>query len=666
MVKYKIKFLPVDRMCFSENGETLLETAMKSGIHINASCGGNGACGKCRIRVLEGDASSAIHPEISALDYDSGIRLACMTTPQMDMTIEVPLESQVDRLALRKRGSETSILSVSEMEELVTGWDVDPAVSKRYIELEPPTMEDNISDFGRLTRALKEKYGMDGVSIDFKALERLSGVLRDAGWKVTVVTVQIRGGHKLINVEPGNTEKENYSIVIDIGTTTVCTQLLDLANCSVFKLKAATGIGRDMCTLAESSDYNSQISYGEDVISRIVYSQKKGGLKKLQEVVIHTINGLIKELIEMSGVNAENISHLVFAGNTTMMHIVLGLDPKHIMLSPYTPVATIFPLVRAVTLGVNVMSHVHAFVFPCVASYVGGDIVAGVLGSGVFQKDRTTLFMDIGTNGELVLGNKDWLVCASCSAGPAFEGGGIKFGMRAGKGAIEQIRINPSTFEPMTLTIGRVKPAGICGSGLIDLVAELIEVGLIDQNGRFKRDVETKRIREGDSGYEYVVCYTSETCIDRDVVITEVDIDNLMRAKAAVYAGCKVLLDNVGLAFKDVDMVIISGGFGHYIDIEKAQIIGLLPGLPLNKFIFVGNGSLLGARLLSFCKRFLNETERIARTMMNVELSNNNKFMDEYIAAMFLPHTNLEEFPGVMEKLGKSENSEQQTAACTM
>ncbi len=651
MAKHKIKFLPIDRICFSENGETLLEAAMKSGIHINASCGGNASCGKCRIKVLEGNASSAVHPDISASEYDSGIRLACMTTPQTDMTIKVPLESQVDRLALKRRSKVTSVLSASDIGQLVTGWDVDPAVSKKYIKIERPSMDDNISDLGRLYRALKEKHGIEGMSLDFKVLEKLSRVLRDADWNVTLTIVQIREKYKLINVEPGNTEEKNYSIVIDIGTTTVCAQLLDLVNCSVFKLNDTTGLGRDLCTLAESADYNAQISYGEDVISRIMYSQKKGGLKKLQEVVIRTINGLIKELIETSGVNEEFISHLVFAGNTAMTHIVLGLDPKYIMLSPYTPTTTIFPPVRAEALGIKVKSHVHAYFFPCVASYVGGDIVAGVLGSGIFQRDGITLFMDIGTNGEIVLGNKEWLVCASCSAGPAFEGGGIKFGMRAGKGAIEQIRINPSTFEPMTLTIGRVKPMGICGSGLIGLVAELIETGLIDQNGKFKRDLQTKRVREGDSGHEYVVCYASETCIDRDIVITEADIGNLMRAKAAIYAGCKVLLDNVGLAFKDIDMVIISGGFGHYIDLEKAQIIGLLPGLPLNKFIFVGNGSLLGARLLSFCKGFLNETEKIAKTMMNVELSNNNKFMDEYIAAMFLPHTHQEEFPGVIEKI---------------
>ena len=237
--------------------------------------------------------------------------------------------------------------------------------------------------------------------------------------------VLTRKGYKLINVEPGNREDRNFSIVIDIGTTTVCGQLLDLANCSVFKLNKPVSDSRDLCTLAESSDYNAQISYGEDVISRIMYAQKKGGLKKLQEVVVNTINAIIKELLEASGVSVEHVSHLVLAGNTTMTHLVLGLDPKYIMLSPYTPTATLIPPVRAINLGINVNDHVHVYIFPCVASYpCGGDIVSGVLGSGIFQRDKTTLFMDIGTNGEIVLGNRDWLMCTSCSAGPAFEGGG--------------------------------------------------------------------------------------------------------------------------------------------------------------------------------------------------------------------------------------------------
>ncbi|MCX8022887.1 MAG: ASKHA domain-containing protein [Syntrophorhabdaceae bacterium] len=656
MNRFKVKFLPLDRIYTTDGDETILDVAMKFGVHINASCGGNASCGKCKIKVVEGNISSPLHPRIPKWEYDAGFRLACMTRPKSDVVIEIPFESQIDRYALKQKERASLILSPSDLGELVKGWEVDPAVFKRYLELPPPSGEDNVSDLDRLTRELRQTF--NGISVDFRVITKMSRILREANWKVTVTLVLTRKGYKLINIEPGNTADKNYSIVIDIGTTTVCGQLLDLANCSVFSLKETTGNGRDVCTLAESSDYNAQISYGEDVISRIMYSQKKGGLKKLQESVVNTINGVIKELLDISGVDVGYISHLVFAGNTTMTHLALGLDPKYIMLSPYTPTATFIPPVRAIHLGINVKDHVHIYIFPCVASYVGGDIVAGVLGSGIFQRDKTTLFMDIGTNGEIVLGNRDWLLCTSCSAGPAFEGGGIKFGMRAGRGAIEQVRINPSTYEPMILTIGRSKPMGICGSGLIDIVSELTETGLIDQRGKFIRDKGIKRIREGESGYEYVLCYAPETQINRDIVLTEADIDNLIRAKAAIYGGCKILLESAGLTFQDLDMVIIAGGFGHYISLEKAIMIGLLPELAEDKFLFVGNGSLLGARLLSFSQGFLGETERIARTMTNVELSNNTRFMDEYIAAMFIPHTDQGAFPKVMERLRANREKE--------
>ncbi len=491
---------------------------------------------------------------------------------------------------------------------------------------------------------------MKEVSVDFRMLKKLSAVLRAAKWCATVTIALTGKGYTLINIEPGNTEELNYSIAIDIGTTTVCGQLLDLARCKTYGRPGGVE-GTQVCTLAETADYNAQISYGEDVITRIVFSQKGEGLKRLQEVVVSTINGVIGELLSMSGVSADRVSHLVLAGNTTMTHLVLGLDPKYIMLDPYTPTANFIPPVRAVDIGLNVKDHVFTYIFPCVASYVGGDIVAGVLGSGVFQREEVTLFIDVGTNGEIVVGNKDWLTCTSCSAGPAFEGGGIKFGMRAGKGAIEQVKINPSTCEPMILTIGREQPAGICGSGLIDAVAELFEAGVIDQNGKFDRELPTGRVRQGESGWEYVLSYAAESRIGRDIVLTEVDLDNLIRAKAAIYAGCKTLLDSVGLAFEDVQRVIIAGGFGHSVDLEKAQTIGLLPDVAPEKFLFVGNGSLLGARLLSFSRDLLKEAERIARTMTNVELSNNPGFMDEFVAALFIPHTNESAFPRVTEQL---------------
>ena len=654
---YRVRFLPIDRVYLLSQGESLLEAAMAAGVHVNAGCGGNGSCGKCRIKVLEGEVDAPTHVKIAQWEYDAGIRLACTSRPLTDVVIEVPLESQIDREALKKKREAPHILSAADIDSLVRGWEVDPAVFKRYIELPPPSADDNINDLDRLNRALRKQYNLEAFSVDFKVLTTLSQVLRDAQWGVTVTIVTTRKGHKLIDVQPGNREMQNYSVVIDIGTTTVCGQLLDLANCSVYR-KIEKDNGTELCTLAESIDYNAQISYGEDVISRMMYAQKEGGLKRLQEVVVGTINRLIKELVEISGVDRMDISHLVFAGNTVMTHLVLGLDPRCIMKTPYTPTAAFIPPVRAINLGVEVNDRVYAYIFPSVASYVGGDIVAGILGSGVFQREEVTLFMDIGTNGEIVIGNKDWLTCTSCSAGPAFEGGGIKFGTRAGRGAIEQVRINPTTFEPMILTIGRTKPMGICGSGLIDAVAELLEAGIIDQNGTFKRELPTRRIREGESGWEYVLVYAPDTQIGRDIVLTEVDLDNLMRAKAALYAGCRVLLRNVGLTFEGLDRIIVAGGFGHYIDVEKAKMIGLLPDIDSDKFLFVGNGSLLGARLLSFSQELLRETERIARMMTNVELSNSTTFMDEFIAALFLPHTDESAFPSVMEHLSDRKTGE--------
>jgi uncharacterized 2Fe-2S/4Fe-4S cluster protein (DUF4445 family) len=574
-----------------------------------------------------------------------------MTRAHSDLVVEIPFESQVDRVALKRRKEPSHILSAMDVDRLVKGWSVDPSVFKKYVELPAPSPEDNINDLARLTRELRKTHSMNDVSVDFRMLKKLAATVRKADWRVTVTIVLTRKGYTLINVEPGNTEEQNYSIVIDIGTTTVCGQLLDLARCQVYRRMEGPDNGTQACTLAETADYNAQISYGEDVISRIVFAQKAGGLKRLQEVIVSTINGVIRELLAMSGIQVELISHLVFAGNTTMTHLVLGLDPKYIMMSPYTPTSNFIPPVRAINIGLNVKDHVFTYIFPGVASYVGGDIVAGVLGSGIFQRDEITLFIDVGTNGEIVIGNKDWLTCTSCSAGPAFEGGGIKFGMRAGNGAIEQVKINPSTYEPMILTIARTKPAGICGSGLIDLVAELFEAGAIDQNGKFNRELPTARIREGESGWEYVLSFAAESYIGRDIVLTEVDLDNLIRAKAAIYAGCKTLLDSVGLRFDNLERVIIAGGFGHSIDLEKAQMIGLLPDVPVEKFLFVGNGSLLGARLLSFSRELLKQTERIAKTMTNIELANNPAFMDEFIAALFIPHTNESDFPRVSEQI---------------
>jgi uncharacterized 2Fe-2S/4Fe-4S cluster protein (DUF4445 family) len=647
MSKCTIAFRPSGRKVEVEREENILEAAIGAGVHINASCGGSGACGKCKVKIVQGKTRSPQNPKLSKREFDKGYSLACNTSCLSDLEVEVPLESQVDASVLKLKREGRYFLSPRDIDQLVEGWEVDPAVFKRYVELDLPTLDDNVSDLTRLVNALYKDYGIKGISTDFRVIMKLSRLLREANWKVTVTLVLTRKGYKLINVEPGNVACDNYSIVIDLGTTTVFGQLLNLNRAEVCGFPNGTGT----FTLAEASDYNAQISYGEDVISRIVYSQRRGGLQRLQEAIVSTINGIIEDLLGMSGIKRDLVSHLVIAGNTTMTHLFLGIDPKYIREDPYVPTANFIPPVRSVHLGINLGDHVHIYIFPLVASYMGGDIVSGILGSGVFQRDALTLYMDIGTNGEIVLGNKDWLASASCSAGPAFEGAGVRFGTRATRGAIERVSINPNTFESMLLTIGKAKPIGICGSGLIDTVAELFQGGIIDQNGKFKQDLDTDRIRKGMDGYEYVLAWKKETGIKEDIVLTEIDIENLIRTKAAIYAGCKILLDSVGLRFQDVDQLLIAGGFGHYIDLDKAISIGLLPEVDTDKYLFVGNGSLLGARLLSFSKDLLRETERIAHMMTNLELSNNPTFMSEFVAAMFLPHTDTSAFPEVTERL---------------
>ncbi len=640
---YRIRFLPVDATLVGDEGETLLETAIKSGVHINASCGGNGACGKCRVTVTDGKTESRVTSRVSEEEFARGVRLACMTRPMTDVTVEVPFESRIDRAALSAQREAPHILSPAAIKGLI-GWrTIDPVVVQQYVELKRPGDDDNISDLGRLSREL-EKKGIADIRTDLSTVQSLPVVLRDGQWRVTATIARMADGHHVVSVEPGK-RQQHFSLAVDVGTTTVCAQLIDVGHCS------AAGQDIAACTGPEASDYNGQIRFGDDVISRIMYAQKPDGLNKLRSAVVSTINGIIQELIRTNGIDPQSISHVVCAGNTTMTHLLLGCDPRHIMLAPYTPVAGFFPPVRAGEVGISLNNSTPVYVFPCVASYVGGDIVAGVLGSGIFHTDDITLFIDIGTNGEIVVGNKEWLTCTSCSAGPAFEGGGIEFGMRAGNGAIEQVRIDAATFEPMLLTIGRALPSGICGSGLIDLVGELFRARLVTPNGKFDREMSGGRVRQGKSGWEYVVCYAAETGIGRDIVVTEADLDNLLRAKAAVYAGCATLLKSVGLDFSDVRRIIIAGAFGHYLDIERAQMIGLLPDASPDNFVFIGNGSLLGARLFSLSKEMADEADRIARNMTNIELSNNATFIDEYMAALFLPHTNSDAFGNVMKRV---------------
>jgi uncharacterized 2Fe-2S/4Fe-4S cluster protein (DUF4445 family) len=640
--KVTVHFEPDNVGIIVERRASLLQAAIDAGVHITASCGGAGVCGTCKVLIEKGEVESSRSEKLSQEEWEQGIRQACQSRVLTDLTVNVPVESRLET-AVVSREIEMTTGGAGSAEAIATGWRFKPPLNKCYVELPPPTSADNTSDLSRLLRGLKKQCSLNYAGVDLDVVRKLPRVLRRKKYRVTATTlvkaVKTKADKRkptIINIEPGNTSQKHFSLAFDIGTTTICGQLLDLNRGKV---------------IAEAMTYNGQIGYGADVITRIACCQKPGGLKKLQQAVVATINQVIDELLAQSQTKAEDIGHMTIAGNTTMTHILLGINPEYIRLAPYTPAASFFPPVMASSLGINVVKHVHLFPFPSVASYVGGDIVSGVVAAGIHQRKRLTLYMDIGTNGEIVVGNSDWMVTAACSAGPAFEGGGIKHGMIATAGAIEDFDISLPDLDPEVHTIGGAKPKGICGSGLLNIIARLLEAKVISQNGKFNTDLATNRIRKGNDGYEYVLSRARETQTGRDIVITEVDIDNLIRAKAAMYAGCQTLTKSVGIACADLEQVIIAGAFGSHLDIEKSITIGLLPDIPRDRFIFVGNGSLSGSRLVSFSIDLLDDARKVAMMMTNLELSESHDFMHHYVAALFLPHTNADQFPNVSKRL---------------
>jgi len=638
---HKILFLPHNKKGTCKDGETLLRAAIDAGVHVNASCGGQGVCGKCRVMIEEGEIEGGISEKLSKADQDQGYRLACLSMVKSDLTVRIPVESQVDADILNTHSipRQTARIQQVNLDDLKEKGLFLPPVEKEYLELPEPSAQDNLADTSRLISFLKLNRDEHRLVASLPVIRKIPGILRKENFKITATLARpVMDGRKthIINIEPGDTTGRNFSIAIDVGTTTVYGQLIDLKEGSV---------------LSEYGEFNSQISYGEDVINRIMVAEKPDGMEKLHTAVIDTINKILQVLVQESGVDRDEISTITLAGNTTMTQLLLRINPRYIRRSPYVPASTIYPPIPAADLGIDLPDHTTALVYPSISSYVGGDIVAGVMGSGLYRSDEITLYIDIGTNAEIVIGNKEWLACAACSAGPAFEGGGIGFGMRASEGAIEDFSINPFSLEPMLITIKDKKPKGICGSGLINMVATMFEIGLIDNGGKFRRDVNTSRIRKNEDVVEYVLAWKKDTQIGRDIVLTEIDIDNLIRAKGAIYSGCQTLLKEVGLTIPDIDRIFLAGGFGSYVDIEKAMTIGLLPEINPDRIKYMGNGSLLGARMSSLTNRIRKDVIDVMKKMTNFELSETPSYMDNYMAALFLPHTDLNLFPKLKARL---------------
>ncbi|NTV13321.1 MAG: DUF4445 domain-containing protein [Desulfobulbaceae bacterium] len=635
-MSHNIHFLPDNVTIQVEEGENLLAAAANAGVYIHAYCGGDGVCGKCKCKIDAGEAN------ISGPAADKqGFRLACQTKVGGDITVSIPEVVSKDGRSLKRKPKTTHAISARSMAALVGEWHLDPPVEKRFLKLDPPSIEDNVPDLQRLLRAIRKGcYDCAEPTYDHPELLReLPFSLREKNWEVTVILLKGKRAEepdRIIAVEPGNTTDRLYGLAVDIGTTTVCGMLIDLNS------------GQE---LAASTSYNEQIRFGEDVISRMIYSQRPGGLKELQELVVRTINKVIESVCRKVMISPSDISYIMAAGNTVMSQLLLGINPKYLREAPYVPTCSQMPLTRAAALGVYAHPSVRLFLYPSIASYVGGDIVAGVHAAQMHKSAELTLFIDIGTNGEIVVGNQEWMACAACSAGPAFEGGGIKHGMRANAGAIENFHIHPETLDPMLITIERSKPCGICGSGLISIVSELLEAKVIDQQGKFNRQLDHPRIRDGHDGYEYVLAWGKDSQTGEEIVITEVDLDNLIRAKGAMYAGYLTLLESVGMTFTDLDRVILAGNFGAYIDLERAITIGLLPDIARERFYYLGNASLTGCQLSLCDNQRFRERSEVSKLMTNMELAENPQFMNHYMAALFLPHTDMGLFPTVQGKL---------------
>ncbi|MFB0526065.1 MAG: ASKHA domain-containing protein [bacterium] len=647
MEKCKIIFYPWKKEVTIPSGTDLLTAAIRAGVHIYNSCGGEGVCGRCKVIVRKGEVVTEPTGRLSAEERKKGYVLACRTTCKGRMDIEVPPESRLEGLEILTEEAKAKRLVglYTPAEEVEKGPEValervfthGPLSTKLYLELSSPTLEDNVGDLERVYREIRKGREIPIMQMGLANIKKLSKLLRDSSWKVTATLGNRNETTEVVLIEPGDTTNKNYGVAVDIGTTTIVAYLVNLAERQVLGAKAC---------------YNPQVDFGEDVISRIIFAQEKDGQERLHHVVIDAINNLILGMVLENNLTLNDINGVACAGNTTMIHLLLRVPPEYLRKEPYVPTAGFIPVIRAAEAGIKINPRGLLCCIPGVSSYVGGDITAGVLASGLDDLPTLGLFIDLGTNGEVVLGNKDWLVCCSTSAGPCFEGGGIKWGIRAMKGAIQRVKINPSRDKVKLHTIGEEKPKGICGAGLVDCVAELLKSGRLNRAGKLIPG-SSKRIREGEDGWEFVLVESKKSLVSQDIVITETDIKNLIHSKGAIYSGAEVLLKRVGLSSRDLEQVFIAGGLGTALDVEKAIMIGLLPDLPQEKFTFIGNSAIAGTKMCLLSQEAMRKAEKIAGRMTYVDLSTEPEFMNNYTASLFLPHTDINLFPSV-KKLIKS------------
>ena len=642
MKKVTVKFYPDNKQVEIEKGKTILAAAISAGVQINSSCGGEGVCGRCKVIVKSGKIQDQPTGRITQEEKKRGYVLACLSIIESDLEVDVPMESRLDLDKVSESEAYQQRLKglFGDSIEIDGGVSIlpkdffvhSPLTTKVYLEIPQPNLEDKISDLERVYREIKKKQDISIIQTGIANIRGLGQLLRSSNWKITVILGKRNGTVEIVSIEPGDTSSRNFGIAFDIGTTTISGQLINLNTKQI---------------LGTMAKFNKQASFGSDVITRIIFSQKEDGLERLHHAVIDGMNEIIQELTSEYNVDLNNVTSCLCAGNTTMIHLLLKIDPAFIRREPYVPTANFIPVIRTAQAGIKISPRGLLLCAPGVSSYVGADITAGILACGIANSSKTSLLIDIGTNGEIALGNKDWLISCAASAGPAFEGSGVKSGMRAVKGAIQQVKINPKNFKIKFTTIEKAPPKGICGSGYIDILKECLAAGIIKKDGTINTDLKIKDIRKSEFGQEFLIASKEEAGLENDIVITEADIENLKRAKAAIFSAASILVNQMGLTFQDLDKIFVAGGFGTSLDIENAISVGLLPDLPRKKFVFVGNSSLIGARQILLSSDAAVRVEEIARKTTYFELSVEAKYMDEYMSALFFPHTDQEKFPTV-------------------
>jgi uncharacterized 2Fe-2S/4Fe-4S cluster protein (DUF4445 family) len=593
---------------FANAGDNLLEVARGANVAIDAPCSGNGACGKCRVQLKGGELDSKKTLHISDEEYNAGWRLACMSKITADVEVLVPdiASAYKSRMKVADLSSkeEIAIFEKAKHEVESAGIELTNSLDVIEVHMEEPSLDDTMPDNERLTRALRKYMNLKHIRIPYSVLKKLPDVLRNSKFSVKCVVRTTPNDMFVYDIFDSKEDVVIGGLAVDIGTTTVSAVLINMESGEI---------------LAKSSSGNGQIRFGADVINRIIESQKPGGKKKLQDAVI-------KETI----------------------------NPMILRMEPYIPAFFKTNSLFASDVGIEINPDAHIIMAPNIGSYVGGDITAGTLVSMIWNRPEFSLFIDLGTNGELVFGNSDFMMSCACSAGPAFEGGDISCGMRATDGAIEACTIDKETMEPTYKVVGDpgTKPVGLCGSGIIDVISELFMTGIINPKGKFVR--EGKRVRHDHYGMgSYVIAFEEEAGSVKDVEITEVDIDNFIRAKGAIFSAIRTMLNSLDFDVSMIDDVYVAGGIGSGINMANAVHIGMFPDIPLEKFHYIGNSSLTGAYLMLHSTPAEKKTYELASNMTYLELSTVPTYMDEFVGACFIPHTDTHLFPSVMEEQQK-------------